>query len=325
MKRIFIGLAICTLFFLSNSSFSKVKSKNLIGYVGNSPLNWHLYVMMEKDFLSELGPNTGIIQFRNPERALSALADGSIQVLGSINAEQVVDAQVRGAPIKIIGGVIHKIPYSLILSDRIRDIKDLNHCYIGVPSFNSGLTFLLREYLEEKGLFYKKNYQMVEISNVDSYQAIQKGVVSAALMNTPQAYNSELWRVVYDPWKYNKYLYSVITMNKYWGKDKEREVEEIMKALIKSINWLIKEEHRREAVNILRENIGIEKNLASVAYETLLLGDNRIFTENAEVYDEAIKNLINTMVKTGILGRNEFDFSSAVDDRFRENAILGLK
>ena len=303
---------------------SVVSGEIRIGSIGKSAFNWHLYVMLNKGFLNREEVRAKIINFREKQRALSALADGSIQVLGVTKTDEVIESQIKGENIIIVGGIMHKIPYSLVLSRKERFVRNLKGRYIGVYNYKGDLTVLLKQRLERYGLLYPMDYKMIEIPHAKFYHALRYGEISAGLIYTPMAHRINQVIVEDLASIYPQYQYTVAAMNSYWAQRNNREAIAVMKGIIQSINWLLQIEHRREAIDIFKEHVINRDEPAILTYDCFFR-QNQIFTENADLNRNAMYEVIHTMIEGGILERREFAISRFLNENYRNMAIRQLR
>jgi len=322
-KVSFISALVFTIF-LSQVSLVQAGGKAIIiGKVGISVLNWHIYVMQHKRFLEREGIQAKFVKFISNDRALSSLAEGSIQIIGAAATEKVIQSQMRGGQVITTGGVITKAPYSLVTVPKADSVEVLRGKYIGIPQFDSGLSLMLRESLKREGLFYPKDYRLIEISGPERYMALKYGKVSGALVINPVDTRSGFVPVKDMAKSFPNYQFTITAMNRSWADHNYWEAVLVMKATARAINWLLDRKNREEAIYVLKNNMKTDDTFADGAYNSLIT-EYPVFSKNAEINSSAMNTLIYFMVKAGTLKRGEYNPSVFNIDQYRLKAIQDI-
>jgi NitT/TauT family transport system substrate-binding protein len=117
------------------------------GFFGAAPL----YVAQDAGIFRKQGLTLEMIFIAGGSLSTQALIGGSLEFLMT-GGPPVLNAYLRGARLKIIGGVTNILPYVLITGGRITSAEQLRGKRIGISRFGSNTDFVVRLALGHLGL-----------------------------------------------------------------------------------------------------------------------------------------------------------------------------
>jgi len=160
-----------------------------IGYSVGGLIPFPLIVAKENRYFEQAGFDAELINIP-PTIAVTALVSGDIQY--AIFAGTILNAAVRGLPVKIVMVYNDRPLFSLMARPDIRSIKELKGRVLGVATLSSGESFLSRRLLKEAGIDADKEMTLRVIGNTpDRLQALRAGVVDATTLTLPADIHAE--------------------------------------------------------------------------------------------------------------------------------------
>ena len=160
-----------------------------IGYSVGGLIPFPLIVAKENRFFEQAGFDVELINIP-PTIAVTALVSGDIQY--AIFAGTILNAAIRGLPVKIVMVYNDRPLFSLMSRPEIRSIKELKGKVLGVATLTSGESFLSRRLLKEVGIDADKEMTLRVIGNTpDRLQALRAGAVDATTLTLPADIHGE--------------------------------------------------------------------------------------------------------------------------------------
>ena len=152
---------------------------------GRTSASWPLYIAEEKRLFQKHGIYLEEIIIRGATNTTRAVLSNTIPI-GRVNPDYVIDAQEKGAKVKIISGAMGKLPYDLMARPEIKSGAELKGKTIAVDSLSGGTTLMLREVMEKAYKLTEKDYQLLVVgTSPDRYAALKGGSVHATFMGPP--------------------------------------------------------------------------------------------------------------------------------------------
>src|SRR4030095_654547 len=160
-----------------------------IGYSVGGLIPFPLIVAKENRFFQQAGFDAELINIP-PTIAVTALVSGDIQY--AIFAGTILNAAIRGLPVKIVMVYNDRPLFSLMSRPEIRSIKELKGKVLGVATLTSGESFLSRRLLKDVGIDADKEMTLRVIGNTpDRLQALRAGAVDATTPTLPADIHAE--------------------------------------------------------------------------------------------------------------------------------------
>src|ERR671918_3004573 len=152
------------------------------GFYGAAPL----YVAQDAGIFRKYGFTLEMVFIAGGSLSTQALIGKSLDLLQT-GGPPFLNAYLRGARLKIIGGVTNILPYVLISSGRITSAEQLRGKKIGISRFGSNTDFVVRLALGHLGL----NPEHVTILQIGSSQsrlvALKAGTIDATVLSPEEA------------------------------------------------------------------------------------------------------------------------------------------
>jgi NitT/TauT family transport system substrate-binding protein len=152
------------------------------GFYGATPL----YVAQDAGIFRKHGFTLEMVFIAGGSLSTQALIGKSLDLLQT-GGPPFLNAYVRGARLKIIGGVTNILPYVLITSSRISNAEQLRGKKIGISRFGSNTDFVVRLALGHLGL----NPADVTVLQVGGSQArlvaLKAGTIDATVLSPEEA------------------------------------------------------------------------------------------------------------------------------------------
>jgi NitT/TauT family transport system substrate-binding protein len=152
------------------------------GFYGATPL----YVAQDAGIFRKHGFTLEMVFIAGGSLSTQALIGKSLDLLQT-GGPPFLNAYVRGARLKIIGGVTNILPYVLITSSRISSAEQLRGKKIGISRFGSNTDFVVRLALGHLGL----NPADVTVLQVGGSQsrlvALKAGTIDATVLSPEEA------------------------------------------------------------------------------------------------------------------------------------------
>jgi ABC-type nitrate/sulfonate/bicarbonate transport system substrate-binding protein len=229
--------------------------------------------------------------------------------------EGVITAIEEGAPLKIIGGNLERLPFSLIGAPGMRSLADLRGKIIGVSSLAAGTSSLLRGFLEkEAGLRYGTDYDMRAVGMIPTRWALlQDGKINAGLQGIPMDVVAVEagFHVLGDIRSYVGGLeFASLTVNTDWAAHDRDLVCRFMRAMVAAHVWLA--HNREDSADIAVQEMGIQRRHALLAWDAYVEGG--IFPADGDVSTAGLRAIIDLTAQVrGNIARNGASYTSYVD------------
>lgn len=185
MKRMNAVLALAVL--LSGFSFSDTLGQTRrIGIPGISGSLLPLYVFQDAGFGRKYGLETEMISMRSGSIAIQALLAGEIQFAAS-GTSSGVEAKIAGADIVSIAEYIPTLPYTVVVSSRIKAADDLKGKRFAVSRLGAISDIALRLALEKMGVDPNKEAVILGLGDVASrFSALKAGTIDGTIIIPPE-------------------------------------------------------------------------------------------------------------------------------------------
>ena len=152
------------------------------GFYGAAPL----YVAQDAGLFRKHGITLEMIFIAGGSLSTQALIGKSLELLMT-GGPPFLNAYVRGARIKIIGGVTNILPYVLITTSRINSAEQLRGKKIGISRFGSNTDFVVRLALGHLGLT-PSDVTVLQIGGSQSrLVALKSGTIDATVLSPEEA------------------------------------------------------------------------------------------------------------------------------------------
>ncbi len=190
MKRVTIHAILVFALWWINAQPAAAQSTTLHvgfnGFYGAAPL----YVAQDAGIFRKHGFNLEMIFIAGGSLSTQALIGGSLELLMT-GGPPVINAYLRGARLKIIGGVTNILPYVLITGSRIASSEQLRGKRIGISRFGSNTDFVVRLALGNLGLS-PADVTVLQVGGSQSrLVALKTGSIDATVLSPEEALAAE--------------------------------------------------------------------------------------------------------------------------------------
>lgn len=207
--------------------------------------------------------------------------------------EGVITAVEQGAPLRIIGGNLERLPFSFIGTPDVNSVAGLRGKIIGVSSLAAGTSSLLRGFLEEQaGLRYGTDYDMRAVGMIPRRWALlQAGKINAGLQGIPLDIVAVEagFHVIGDIRSYAGELeFASLVVNTDWAAVNRELVHNFMRAMVAAHVWLAR--NREASADIAVRETGIERRHALLSWDAYVEG--KIFPADGDVSMPGLRAMI---------------------------------
>ena len=144
-----------------------------------------LYLGRDVGLFKKHGIHLELIFIPGGSLSMQALIGKSLDLLLS-GGTPFVYAQLKGADLKIIAGLVNKMPYAFVVRENISSAEQLKGKKVGISRFGSNTDFVVKLALTEMGLQPKKDVQIIQAGGSDARMvALKTGAIDATVL-TPE-------------------------------------------------------------------------------------------------------------------------------------------
>ncbi len=297
---------------------------------GRTALSWPLFIAEEKRFFQKNGIYLEEIIMRGGINTTRAVLSNTIPI-GRINPDYVIDAQEKGAKVKIISGALEKIPYDIMARPEIKSGANIKGKVMGVDSLSGGTTLMVREVLEKAYKLTDKDYQLLVVgTSPERYAALKGGAVAVTFMAPPfnlRAAKEGFTKLT----TFHEYLGPIQFVVEFAHEDYIRsnraEVVKFLKGMIEAARFLYDPKNKEDALAIYMKILKGTREAAETDYR-FLIEEFKPFPTDSSVNKQAIEKTMELRVKAGRYeGKPTPSYLQYVDTTLVEDAKkqLGLK
>ncbi len=173
------------LLFGENSSAQKTLPMVRIGIEAPAGTNSHYYVTKQLGLFQKHGVNIELISFPGGTVGLQALLAGDIQ-FASEDGVAGLSANLRGANLYFIAGMINTFPFSILSRPEIHTPQELRGKKIVISRYGSSSDTAVRVAVEKYGLKPDKDVIILQGGGQsERFAALRAGAVDAAIVSPP--------------------------------------------------------------------------------------------------------------------------------------------
>src|SRR4051794_27119359 len=121
--------------------------------VSRNYFNLPLWVALHEGMWRKEGIEVALELHEPIDEVTQRLQDGRVELACGVTEHVIVDAE-RGGDLRIVGGNVNKLPFTLIGGRDVKGIADLRGRTVGVSSIEAGSSSLVMQLLAEQGLRY---------------------------------------------------------------------------------------------------------------------------------------------------------------------------
>lgn len=139
----------------------------------------------ESGLFAKYGLDVDIITMAGSSLAVQAMLAGDLP-LSAVSSAAVVEADLAGAQIDIIAGVVNRANNMVMATPEIATMADFRGRRVGVPRLGDSNDFLVRYALRQAGLEPDRDVSILQIGlNSEMLTAMQNGAIEGGAMSSP--------------------------------------------------------------------------------------------------------------------------------------------
>jgi ABC-type nitrate/sulfonate/bicarbonate transport system substrate-binding protein len=244
------------------------------------------YVFVAKDlrFFEELGLDVQIVQVRNGQVAVSALAANEAQFYSVSATGASLGAMAAGLDLAFIAGIVNKLDGDFVVAPKIAAPADLKGKFLGVQSIGGGVWTFTMLALDHWGLAPERD--KIQFRIVGDQAVLTQGLISGAVDAAYLGYTFSKvaqrsgFRVLQDLAKVDIPYQGVgIVARKSFIDQAPDIAERLLRAIVKSISYFQDPANKPSVVNVLMKWLRLPQTEDAVAgYDAMrALYSRRIF------------------------------------------------
>ncbi len=288
------GLIACS------SAAAQTLSRINDGQVSRTAPNWPGFVAADKGFFRREAVELETVYVGNVANTVQQLVAGSLDVASS-TFDTAVRAIGNGGNAVMIGGVVTKYPYSIMVAPDVATVADLKGKRIILPFAKDLLTIVWNRWVTEKGLSPADIEQVYTGATPNRLAALVSGSVQAALLTQPFDFRASAqgYRKLVDIGAYAKeYGFLTVLARPQWLREKPDAARGYLRALSAGVDWLYDPANKAEAIAILARNTNLEPAIAAQTYD-YYIGELQPFSRKLAIPDPIVKGTVKTLIELG--------------------------
>ncbi|MBI2359777.1 MAG: ABC transporter substrate-binding protein [Deltaproteobacteria bacterium] len=184
MRRTLL-LAFCFLWLAVHPAWPQTRPKLNVVYPAISGINAALWTAAEADTFQKYGLDVTLVYIPTAPQVVRVMLSGDSPITFTGGAP-VVNANLSGADLVLIGGVANVPAFYLMALPEIKSIEELKGKTVGVTRFGSSTDFTMRYILQKHGLQPDKDVTLLQIGGMPELAAaISKRLIVAAPFSSP--------------------------------------------------------------------------------------------------------------------------------------------
>jgi len=243
MKSALAGGFIVTLLFffaLTCRAQSRAESvKAMYSTIGGSQAV--LWVAKEAGFFKKNGLDVEPVYVSGGSANVAALLSGEAGFSQNA-AAPVLGADLKGADIVFIAGVVNQLPYTLIVSKDVKRAEDLRGKKVGISRFGASSEMVARLALRKLGIDDKTEVTMLQVGGtMERFASLQNGMIQATVaeLPVPHKLREAGYQVLLDLTKAGfAYQHTGLTVRRRFIETKPDTVRRFMRAYVEGVHYV---------------------------------------------------------------------------------------
>lgn len=277
MKKARVAVSIAASLFVSvQSSGAQPKPervKAMYSTLGGSQAV--LWIAREAGFFKKYSLDVEAIYVSGGPSNVAALLSGEAS-FGQNAGPPVLGANLKGADLVFVVGLVNELPYVLISSKEIKRPADLRGKKVGISRFGASSEKVARLALRKLGIDYKKDVTLMQIGGVmERFTSLQSGMIQATVaeLPVPRRLRETGYNLLLDLTGAGiPYQHTGLTVRRRFIESRPDTVRRVVRAYVEAIRFF-KTERKASA--------GILGKYLRTADEEFLKETVRIFSERA--------------------------------------------
>ncbi|MBI2953605.1 MAG: ABC transporter substrate-binding protein [Chloroflexi bacterium] len=274
-----------------------------------------LWVAKEKGLFEKYGLDVELSYIASSTTLVQAMTSGEI-VLANTGANSVVSADLAGADVALIAGIVNVVVMSLYGQPSIQKIEDFKGKSIGVTRFGSNTDFAARFTLRKYGLEPDKDVAIIQTGGMpEIVAAMQSGGIDGGVLSPPttiQGRKLGLREVVNIVDLKIPYSFIAFAVNRKYLADNREVVTNFMKAIMEAIAVAKKDKDFTEKV-IAKYIKSDDKDVLEETYDIYV---NKIFQRAPYATNESVQTILDEVARQNPKAKE------AKPESFIDNSII---
>lgn len=295
-------------------------TKLTVGLPTAGALQWPFYVALAKGWYRDAGIDLEQVSISNGSQGVQGLVSGSLGLYTASPDPVIIAIGQTGAKLKLLGGVVDRPLYSLVVQPEVQNYEDLRGKRLGVYAELSMESAWLQMMLKSHGL-NKGDYELVQIGGTSArYAALTSKGIAGTMLTQPQDFQAI--RLGYRRLGLSTEVISQIAWSSYaTSTDFAEKNEDLLVRFLgvqrKASMWLNDPANKDEAISILMANTKSQQSDAEQTYQLWM--ENKSLTPDSSETPEAIKTMIDMLVTTQQL-KSAIPVEDVFDPSYMEKA-----
>ncbi|MGH7853901.1 MAG: ABC transporter substrate-binding protein [Candidatus Binatia bacterium] len=272
------------LFYTGLSEAAAPLQKVVFVFAGFNERTGYVFVAKDMRFFEELGLDVQIVQVRNGQVAVSALAANEAQFYSVSATGASLGAMAAGLDLAFIAGIVNKLDGDFVVSPKIATPPDLKGKFLGIQSIGGGVWTFTMLALDHWGLVPERD--KIQFRVIGDQAVLTQGLISGAVDAAYLGYTFSKvaqrsgFRVLQDLAKVDIPFQGVGIVARRSFLDQSPDVaERLLRAIAKSIAYFQDTANKQSVVNILMKWLRLPQVEDAVAGHDAMRGlySRRIF------------------------------------------------
>lgn len=323
-----------TIALLAASAFSctaEDREPDRLAVGGFSGLGAATDVAHAKGFFSTEGIRFEFDSVDSSEELMTNLIDGRYDIIQT-NADNIIawtEGQgADGTPhdfVMVLGGYRGREPMELVVAEDIRSVDDLRGRVLAVDAVHTGYAPMLVYMLRQEGLVWKQDYELESVGGGPMRaESLKAGKTSGGLVELDEELKALGFHVLMTSSDYiAEYARGVTAARRDWAEANADLLVRYIRAMVRSINWLLDPVNRAEAVDIIMAADGVDADEARLRYEEAV-DPVYGFIPDGELRPAGIEQILKVREVMGAMSAPLPSPAKYVADRYYRSAMQSL-
>ncbi len=208
--------------------------------VSRNYFNMPVWVAAHAGLFAAEGLDVAIALYEPIDEVTSRLRDGRVDLAFGVTEHVILDHEA-GGHLRIIGGNVNKLPFSLIAGRAIKHFDGLRGKTIGVSSIEAGSSSLVMRLMAARGLDYPQDYRLRAVGPIlTRWEMLQSGEIDAGLQGAPLNYIAvdQGFTALCDPRAdFPDFQFTSLNVDARWAAANENTLRRFMRAFVRAHRW----------------------------------------------------------------------------------------
>jgi ABC-type nitrate/sulfonate/bicarbonate transport system substrate-binding protein len=282
-----------------------------------------VYVAERERLFAKNGLEVETTLLPSVDKATAAVQDGALDIAITPPEGAIRDA-AGGGNLRVIAANVNRLPLSLIAHPRFKRIEDLRGAVLGTSSLTEGTALYTMEMLRRHGLNYPGDYTFNVVGlHPARWKALQDGAIDAAVQLIPLNFIAEdsgfrnLGEVTdYIP----EIAFTTLIIDGKWAEANRPSVTAFLRSLIEATDWMHDPANDTALLALMAEVINAQGKYGRRSLD--YLRKMAVFPRDLSIPDSAFARTVELMEKAGFPASAAARARAALDDSFREEAVV---